>query len=494
MMPGLLLFTLTVGEGIIPMKQRSNFIIDLSQGPILSQLVYFSFPLLLGNLFQQLYNSMDFLIVGRVCGSTAQAAVSTSTSIVNLLISFTQGFAVGASIVISLHFGAKLYDQMRRSIHTAVVLGIGLGIISTTMGFVFSHSILTMIQTPPEALEEATEYFQIISIGLFFMVMYNMGSGIFRSLGDNRHPLYSLILSVILNTVLDLVLVAGLHMGVRGAAIATVIAQSASVTGEFWVLFRTDEFYHLNWNELKVDKKQLRAILKNAFPSAFQNCIISLSNVVVQANINQFGELAMAGFGSYSKLASFAVLPATSMSLSLTTFVSQNRGAKQYDRTKKGVHYGLILISAITMAIGLGMVVFGRPLVGLFNPDSAVIEYGIMMCQRAGPFLILLGLSHALTGALRGAGYAKIPLFVLALSWCLIRVLWILGLGLIWNDIRVVYWAYPVTWLCSTVILFVFYHKIYEAMESDESSTDSEAPSGNMSHLKHFISSLQHRS
>ncbi|MEA4934644.1 MAG: MATE family efflux transporter [Lawsonibacter sp.] len=453
-------------EGTVPMNQHSNYITDLSNGPILSQLVYFSFPLLLGNLFQQLYNSMDFLIVGRVCGNAAQAAVSASTSIVNLLISFTQGFAVGAGIVISLHFGAKTYDQMRSSIHTAVVLGTGLGMLVTIMGFVFSHPILTMIKTPPEALEEATAYFQILSIGLFFMVMYNVGSGIFRALGDNRHPLYSLILSVILNTILDLILVAGFHMGVRGAAFATIIAQGASVASEYLVLFRTDDSYRLNWSELRVDVKQLRTILENAFPSAVQNCIVSLSNVVVQANINQFGELAMAGFGSYTKLASFAVLPATSMSLSLTTFVGQNRGAQHYSRTKKGVQYGLVLISTITMVIGLGMVVFARPLIGLFNSDPAVIKYGIMMCRRAGPFLIFLGLSHALTGALRGAGYAKIPLAVLTVSWCLIRVIWILGLSLVWNDIRIIYWSYPITWLCSTGVLFVFYPKICSAMDT----------------------------
>lgn len=433
---------------------------DLTRGPIFRQLLLFSLPLLLGNLFQQLYNAVDFLIVGRVCSNAAQAAVGSSTSLVNLLIGATQGFAVGAGVIISQNFGKGDTPAMRRSIHTAALVGLWLGLLAMGISFLFSRAILTAMQTPDEVMGEAVAYFQVFSVGLFFMVLYNVGSGIFRAVGDNRHPLYALMTAVGLNLLLDLALVAGAGLGVRGAALATVLAQGISVLEEFWVLFHTDDRYRLSWRELHIDRQQLKPILKNALPSSVQNCIVSFSNVVVQSHVNQFGSAAMAGYAAYNKLSSFAVLPATSISLSLTTFASQNLGAGRNDRTCLGVRYGMTLISGITLAIGLVLVGFAPSLIGLFNPDGEVISYGVMMARRAAPFLILLGLSHALTGALRGIGQARVPMLALTLCWCVLRVVWITTLIHFWFDIRVIYWSYPVTWLCSTSVLYYSWRRL----------------------------------
>lgn len=428
--------------------------VDLTQGSVFWRLLQFSMPLLLGNIFQQFYNTVDFLVVGNFCGSASLAAVSSSTSIVNLFIGASQGFAIGSGVVISRYLGAKLQQEMRRSIHTIVVVGALLGSIITIFSQIMSRTILIWMDTPITVLPESTEYFRIFSFGLFFMVMYNIGSGILHAVGDSLMPLYYLIISTLLNIVLDIVLVAVFDMGIRGVALATVIAQAVSVLLEFAYLFWVRTAYQLRICELQIHREQLISIMQNALPSSLQNCIVAMSNVVVQANVNVFGELAMAGFGSYNKLGSFAVLPATSMSMTLTTFISQNLGAKQYDRVRRGVRLGLLFTCAITMLIGGGIVIFAPELIALFNSEPDVIRYGTMMAYRVAPFLFLLGLSHALTGTLRGAGLAKVPMIVLTVFWCGLRILWMSVLSHIWQDIRVVFWAYPITWLGSTLVIY----------------------------------------
>ena len=426
---------------------------DLTQGPILWELFCFAIPLLLGNLFQQLYNTADFMIVGHFCGNTAQAAVSSTVSLMNLLISATQGFAVGAGVIISMNYGAGKLEKMRKAAYTSITIGLIAGVIVMVIGFLFSRSILIWMQTPEQVLKESAAYFRILSIGLFFMVLYNVGNGLFRAIGDNRSPLIFLIVSVVCNIVLDLVFVAVFRLGVRGAATATVLAQGISVVFEYRSLFSSQCMYHLHFREIKIDREQLLPILRNAFPSGAQNCIVSFSNVVVQSYVNQFGELAMAGFGAYNKLGSFAVLPAMSISLSLTTFVSQNMGAEAYDRAKRCVWYGLGIVTVITGLFGAAITLLAEPSIALFNPDPQVIAYGAGMARRVAPFLILPGLSHGIAGALRGFGQAKIPMILLLVTWCFMRVAWIAGLNVFVHDIRVVYWAYPVTWVASTVLL-----------------------------------------
>ena len=292
-------------------------------------------------------------------------------------------------------------------------------------------------------MPDAAGYFQVFSVGLF----YNIGSSLFQAVGNNRRPLYYLILAVVLNIALDLLFVAG---GVRGAALATVIAQGCAAGGEFFVLLRTRELYRLRLDQMKIDWAQIGDIIRCALPSSLQNCVVSLSNVVVQSHVNQFGQLAMAGFGAYNKLGSFAVLPAVSTSLTLTTFTSQNLGAGNQERAGQGVWYGMALISGVTLFFSVIITGFAPWLIRLFNPDPAVISYGVAISRRVAPFLVLLGLSRALTGALRAAGRAKTPMLVLLLTWCLARVAWIGMFSSIWHDIRVVYWGYPITWVMSS--------------------------------------------
>lgn len=426
---------------------------DLTQGPILWELFCFAIPLLLGNLFQQLYNTADFMIVGHFCGNTAQAAVSSTVSLMNLLISATQGFAVGAGVIISMNYGAGKLEKMRRGAYTSISIGLIAGLIVMTLGLLFSEPVLILMQTPTQVLQESSAYFRILSVGLIFMVLYNVGNSLFRAIGDNRSPLVFLIVSVVCNIFLDLIFVAVFHMGVRGAALATVLAQFISVICEYFRLFSPNCLYKLRLREVKIDVEQLLPILRNAFPSGAQNCIVSFSNVVVQSYVNQFGELAMAGFGAYNKLGNFAVLPAMSISLSLTTFVSQNIGAEEHARARRCVRYGLGMVAVITGAFSAAITLLAEPCLALFNPDPQVIAYGAGMARRVAPFLILPGFSHAMAGALRGFGQAKIPMISLLVTWCLMRVAWIAGLSTFYHDIRVVYWAYPVTWIASTVLL-----------------------------------------
>lgn len=442
------------------MNWGNRGVTDLTRGPIFQQLFWFSLPLLLGNLFQQLYSTADFLIVGLACGNISQAAVGASISLVHLLISATQGFAIGAGVLISHCFGAEETERARRAMHSAVVIGAALGIICMGIGFLFSRQILAWMQTPDDVLAEAADYFRIYSIGLFFMVMYNVGNGIFRALGNSRHPLYALITAVVINIVLDVLFIMGAGMGVKGAALATVFAQAASVVEELWVLFHTEERYRLKWKDMRIDTSVIGQMLKNAIPSSLQNSVVSLSNVLVQSYVNLFGSAAIAGFAAYNKLSGFAVLPAMSISLSLTTFVSQNMGARQLQRIRQGVWYGTIMLSTITAAASLLLLVFPHTLIGMFNPDTDVIGYGVAMARCAAPFLVLLGISHAMTGALRGLGQARVPMLVLAGTWCAMRVIWIWALIPIFYRIEVIYWGYPVTWVCSTALLYLCWRKL----------------------------------
>lgn len=438
---------------------RINRGYDLTQGPILWKLFCFAIPLLLGNLFQQLYNTADFMIVGHFCGNAAQAAVGSTGSLVSLLIGATQGFAVGAGVIISMNFGAEEHEKMRRGAYTSIAIALIAGALVMVLGLTCSKTILIWMQTPKNVLTEATQYFRILSVGLFFMVLYNVGNSMFRAIGDNRRPLIFLIVSVVCNLLMDFIFVAGFQMGVAGAALATVLAQAISVVFEYRSLFSAHCLYQLRWQEVRLDLEQLLPILRNAIPSGAQNCIVSFSNLVVQSYVNQFGELAMAGFGSYNKLGNFAVMPAMSIALSLTSFVGQNVGAKKPERAKSCVRYGMGMVVAITGILGVAIALLAEPCIALFNPDPQVIAYGAGMARRVAPFLILPGLSHAMAGALRGFGQSQIPMILLLVTWCLLRVAWISGLNLLLHDIRIVYWAYPVTWMASTLLLGIAYRR-----------------------------------
>lgn len=308
----------------------------MTEGTIWKSIVAFAIPLFLGNLFQQLYNMADSLIVGNFLGSNALAAVSSSGNLIFLLVGFFNGIAVGAGVVIARYFGAREKESLQRSIHTTIAFGLICGVVLSLVGVIFAPKILILMGTPDEVLPNSTVYFQIYFAGSIFFVMYNIFVGILQAVGDSRHPLYYLIISSITNVILDLILVAGFRFGVGAAALATTISQALSAALCLRQLLRSPEEYRVSLKKIRLDFFMLRQIISNGLPAGLQNSIIALANVVVQSNINSFGKMAMPGCGSYSKVEGFAFLPVTCFALSMTTFTSQNIGAKKYDRVKKG--------------------------------------------------------------------------------------------------------------------------------------------------------------
>ena len=442
------------------MSEAKAVSVDLTKGPIGKQILQFTVPLLLGNIFQQFYNAADTVIVGKFVGREALAAVGSSGALINLLVSILMGVAVGAGVVVSRYYGAKQYTEMRATIHTTIAFGLISGAAMSVLGVAITPVILRWMQTPESVMASSVLYFRIYFAGVLTTVMYTVGSGIYRALGDSKRPLYFLIISTIINIILDLLFVAVFHMGIGGAAIATVVAQGLSMVLVFYKMMREDTVYRVSWREIRIHKRFLRQIIAIGLPSGIQNGIVSLSNVVVQSNINSFGDIAMAGCGAYNKLDGFALLPAGSFSLALSTFVSQNIGAEQYDRAKKGAAFGLIAAMVISELAGV-LIYFTAPqLVGFFNDDPEVIRYGVLMARNIVFAYALVAYSNAMAGVLRGAGLSRVPMFVMVGCWCVLRVIWIQIMVPLTQDIQVVFWSYPITWAVSVTILTIYFFKV----------------------------------
>ena len=442
------------------MSEAKEARLDLTKGPIGRQIVQFTVPLLLGNIFQQFYNAADTVIVGRFVGKEALAAVGSSGSLINLLVSILMGIAVGAGVVVARYYGARQYQEMRDTIHTTIAFGLIAGVVMSVLGVLITPVILRWMQTPESVLDSSVLYFRIYFAGVLTTVMYNIGSGIYRALGDSKRPLYFLIIATLINVVLDLLFVAVFHMGIAGAAIATVISQAVSMVLVFYTMMREDTVYRVSWREIRIHRRFLRQIIAIGLPSGIQNGIVSLSNVVVQSNINSFGDVAMAGCGAYSKLDGFAILPASSFSLALSTFVSQNIGAEAYERAKKGAAFGLVAAMVISELAGVGIYIAAPQLVGFFNDDPEVIRYGVLMARNIVYAYALVAYSNAMAGVLRGAGLSRVPMFVMVGCWCVLRVIWIQIMVPLTQDIRMVFWSYPITWVVSVTILTIYFFKV----------------------------------
>ena len=431
----------------------------MTEGPIGQKLIRFALPLFLGNLFQQLYNIADTLIVGNLLGSTALAAVSSTGSLVFLLISLFSGVATGAGVVISRYFGARDVARMRRAVHTAMAFGLSAGAVVTVVGVLLSPQILIWMDTPAEVMAQSVAYLRVYFAGALGMVLYNTCMSILQAVGDSRHPLEYLIVSSCLNVVLDLAMIAGLHMGVGGAALATILAQFTSVILCLIRLTRVKEDYRVNWREIRFHGEELKLVVRYGLPSGMQSSIISLANVVVQSNINAFGEMAMAGCGAYSKVEGFGFLPITSFIMALTTFVSQNLGAREYERAKKGARLGILWAMLLAEAIGVATAVFAPALIRAFTGEPAAIAFGVERARVAGLFYCLLAYSHCVSAVLRGAGHAVTPMVVMLVFWCVVRVSFLTVVGPMVQSMAAVNWVYPLTWSLSSITLLIYFHK-----------------------------------
>lgn len=433
--------------------QSSN---TLTEGSIPKKIILFAIPMFLGNLFQQLYNVADSLVVGNFLGKTALAAVTSTGSLIFLIVGFFSGTAMGAGVVIARYFGAKDYDNVRKAVHTDLAFGAACGLAMTVVGVVFAPQILSMMGTPSDVFAEAVGYIRVYFLGSATIVLYNVCMGILQAVGDSRHPLYYLIFSSAVNIALDLLFNGVFRLGVAYAALATIISQLLSVLLCMRRLMKTQDVYRVSLHEIRFDRALLNQIVRIGLPSGLQNSVISIANVVVQSNINAFGSDAMAGCGAYFKIEGFAFLPITCFSMAMTTFIGQNLGAKQYGRTKKGARFGILCAVGAAEVIGVLVYLFMPKLVLLFNSDPQVVQYGILQAHTEALFYCLLAFSHAAAGVMRGAGKSTVPMYVMLVCWCIIRITYITAATHFIPQIQVVFWAYPLTWSLSTAAMLVY--------------------------------------
>ena len=427
----------------------------LTTGSVPRKMLLFALPIFLSNLFQQLYNAVDSLIVGQFIGQQALAAVSSSSSLILLLIGFINGVSLGAGVLIARFYGAEDEEHLERAVHTTLALGLAAGAVLTVLGVALSPLILHWMGTPADVIDNSILYFRVYFLGSIAVVLYNMGASILQSVGDSRSPMVYLILASLTNVVLDLLFVAVFRWGVGSAALATILSQILSASLAFRRLTRTRACYRVNWRRIRFEGPMLRQVVTLGIPSGVQSSVVSLANVIVQANINAFGSAAMAGCGAYSKIEGFAFLPVTCFALALSTFVSQNIGARRFDRVRQGMKFGLICSPVLAELIGVAIFTLAPFLIALFNSDPTVVSFGVDDARTVSLFYCLLSFSHCCAGILRGMGRPVVPMAIMLCVWCALRITYITVTVHFIPDIHVVYWAYPLTWAISSV-LFLF--------------------------------------
>lgn len=440
-------------------KRRSESVKDMTQGNPYLQIIAFALPIFLSQVFQQLYNTADTLIVGRFLGTNALAAVSSSGTLIFLLVSFFNGTSMGAGVVVSKYFGAKDNDKISRAIHTNIVFSLLCGVVLTLVGVFLTPTFLVWMKTDPDVLPEAIEYFRYFFLGSLAMIMYNACRGIMSALGDSKRPLYYLIFSSLLNVALDVLFVAGFGWGVWSAAVATVLSQAASVVLCLRHLLVKDQIYSVQLKKLRIDKAMLLEILRYGLPAGVQNSVIAFANTIVQTQINSFGKYATAAYGTHGKIEGFAFLPIVSFNMAISTFISQNLGAGLHDRVKQGARFGTVAAVLMAELVGVLCYIFAPQLIGLFDSNAEVIRLGTMQARTVSLFFFLLAYSHSIAAVCRGAGKAFVPMFIMLGVWCVLRICYIAYVSHTFGELSYIYWAYPITWAISSVMYLIYYLK-----------------------------------
>ena len=430
----------------------------MTSGPIVRQLVAFALPLMLGNVFQMLYNTVDSIIVGNFVSKQALAAIGSTTMIVNMLVFFFNGFSTGAVVTIGQFYGAQKMKKLHKAVETTIAATFLLSLLFTIGGILSVKPLLRMMSTPEDVFEDATVYLRIYIGGISGLLIYNIGSGILRAVGDSTRPLYFLILTSLVNIVLDLLFVVVLGTGIAGAAIATILSQFLSAALILLMLTRTKDIYRLDWKELQMDGQILGKIFAIGMPAGIQSVLTAFSNIFVQSYINSFGSDCMAGWSSYNKLDQFIMLPMQSMAMASTTFVSQNVGADNDQRADRGTVASLMLTCGITGVIIALLVGFAPESVRLFSPDTAVIAYGVLFIRTNVVFLIFNCVNHVLAGALRGRGDSRGPMIIMLSTFVGLRQIYLFVMTrYIVNTPRMVGLGYPVGWVSCCVVELIYY-------------------------------------
>ena len=431
----------------------------MTEGSIRRKMLGFALPILAGYFFQQLYNTVDALIVGNYLDADALAAVTSTGSITYLLVGFTAGFATGAGIIVARHIGADNPEETEKAVHTAVALGLILSAALTALGVLATPGILRLMGTPDSVFDRSRLYLQVYFAGSSALIMYNMFVSILQASGESRYPLLCLVVSSLTNIALDILFISVFHMDVEGAAIATVISEILSMILVGVKLIRSKETVRLRPRKIRIEPGNLRYIIRYGFPTAMQGCVIDFSNMLIQSYINSFGRDAMAGIGASMKAEGFMFLPVTAFSMALTTFVSQNVGAKKTDRVREGARFGLLCTAGLLLSFGTVAYFLAPKLVALFNSDPEIVRFGAGRTTVCAFFYCLCGFSHTASAVMRGLGKPVTPMLVMLICWCAVRVLVLFTLGQAVHDIRLIYWIYPFTWTLSSIVYIAAFRK-----------------------------------
>ena len=429
----------------------------MTSGNIYAKIALFAIPLLLGNFFQLMYNTIDSIIVGNYVGSTALAAVGASTPIINLLIGFFQGMATGAGVVVSRFFGARRSEELSRAVHSFLIFALLIGVVLGLAGCFGSPYILKLIGTRPEYYSDAQRYLFIYFAGAAFLTIYNAGSGILQAVGDSKNPLYFLIATSVVNIFLDILFVRYMNMGVAGAALATIISEAISMALVLNLLMRAKAEYRLSFRKLKMDFSILHQIVEIGIPAGVQGMIVSVSNIVVMAYINSFGASGVAGFSCANKIDNFLGLPVNSLMLATTTFCGQNLGAGNLDRVKKGVHAALIMSISIVVSLGIVVMASSDTLMAIFTKDEEVIHAGTLILRTMCPFYTFLCFHQVFSGALRASGRSSVPMITSITAFVVIRQIYLALFTGPSADITVIGWGYSLTWGIAAILTGAYY-------------------------------------
>ena len=434
--------------------------VDMTQGSIPRHILAFAFPLLLGNLFQQLYNTVDTWVVGNFVSNEAFSAVGTVGPIINMLIGFFLGLSSGAGVVISQYYGAQKHEDVSRTVHTALVMTLVLAVVFTGLGLAMIPFMLSLMNTPASVISESTAYLRIYFSGVLGLMVYNIGAGILRAVGDSQRPFYFLVVCAVMNTVLDLLFVLGFGMGVEGVALATILSQGVSAVLVIITLMKSDSCIRVVPRQLRIHWPLLKKIFRVGIPAALQMAVTSFSNVFVQSYINFFGADCMSGWTAYGKVDQLLFMPMQSIALASTTFVGQNLGRNQADRARKGVTTALMLSLGCSFVLLIPVMVFSGPIVAFFNSKPEVISYGTMLLRLLSPFYLLCCFNQIYSGALRGAGNSKAPMVIMLVSFVAFRQVYLFITARICNEIIPIAMGYPAGWMLCSLLSFIYYHKV----------------------------------
>ena len=432
--------------------------VDMTQGSITKHLINFALPLMVGNLFQQLYNMVDTWVVGNFVSNEAFSAVGTVGPIINMLIGFFLGMSSGAGVVISQYYGAHRPEKVHEAVHTAMLLTVIMGVVFTGAGIAMTPLMLELMKTPAEVAPDQAAYLTIYFAGIMGLLLYNMGSGILRAVGDSQRPFYFLLVSAGVNTALDLLFVLKFGMGVEGVAYATIIAQAVSALLTVWVLLRAEGCIKLELRALRMTWSVLKQIVAVGIPAALQMAVTAFSNVFVQGYINYFGADCMSGWTAYTKVDQLVILPVQSISMAGTTFVGQNLGVGDTPRAKKGVRTALYLSFAVTAVLLVPVLLLAPELTAFFNQKPEVVSYGALLLRLLSPFYFFFCINQVYSAALRGAGNSQVPMWIMLGSFVVFRQIYLfIVANYISNEIIPIAMSYPAGWFVCSVATLVYY-------------------------------------